>query len=112
MQVIAVEPADSPVLSGGQPGAHGLQGIGAGFVPSILNTQVYDEVIGVTVEDAYAMGRLLARREGILVGITSGAALDAAVRLARRPENRGKTIVVLLPDSGDRYLSTPMFSQE
>ncbi len=112
VQVIAVEPADSPVLSGGQPGAHGLQGIGAGFVPSILNTQVYDEVIGVTVEDAYAMGRLLARREGILVGITSGAALDAAVRLARRPENRGKTIVVLLPDSGDRYLSTPMFSQE
>ena len=112
VQVIAVEPADSPVLSGGQPGAHGLQGIGAGFVPSILNTQVYDEVIGVTVEDAYAMGRLLARREGILVGITSGAALDAAVRLARRPDNRGKTIVVLLPDSGDRYLSTPMFSQE
>lgn len=112
VQVIAVEPADSPVLSGGQPGAHGLQGIGAGFVPSILNTQVYDEVIGVTVEDAYAMGRLLARREGILVGITSGAALEAAVRLARRPENRGKTIVVLLPDSGDRYLSTPMFSQE
>ena len=112
VQVIAVEPADSPVLSGGQPGAHGLQGIGAGFVPSILNTQVYDEVIGVTVEDAYAMGRLLARREGMLVGITSGAALDAAVRLARRPENRGKTIVVLLPDSGDRYLSTPMFSQE
>ncbi len=112
VQVIAGEPADSPVLSGGQPGAHGLQGIGAGFVPSILNTQVYDEVIGVTVEDAYAMGRLLARREGILVGITSGAALEAAVRLARRPENRGKTIVVLLPDSGDRYLSTPMFSQE
>ena len=110
VQVIAVEPADSPVLSGGQPGAHGLQGIGAGFVPSILNTQVYDEVIGVTVEDAYAMGRLLARREGILVGITSGAALDAAVRLARRPENRGKTIVVLLPDSGDRYLSTPLFA--
>ena len=109
VQVIAVEPADSPVLSGGQPGAHGLQGIGAGFVPSILNTQVYDEVIGVTVEDAYAMGRLLARREVILVGITTGAALDAAVRLARRPENRGKTIVVLLPDSGDRYLSTPQF---
>lgn len=110
VQVIAVEPADSPVLSGGQPGPHGLQGIGAGFVPSILNTQVFDEVITVTAEDAFSMGRLLARREGILVGISSGAALDAAVRLAKRPENKGKTIVALLPDSGDRYLSTPMFT--
>lgn len=112
VRVIAVEPADSPVLSGGEPGSHALQGIGAGFVPSILNTRVYDEVIRVTAEDAYAMGRLLARREGILVGITSGAALDAAVRLAKRPENKGKTIVALLPDSGDRYLSTPMFTRE
>ena len=111
VQVIAVEPADSPVLSGGQPGAHGLQGIGAGFVPSILNTQVYDEVIGVTVEDAYAMGRLLARREGILVGISSGAALHGAMELARRPENEGKIIVALLPDNGDRYYSTPLFTQ-
>ena len=108
--VAAVEPADSPVLSGGQPGPHKLQGIGAGFVPSVLNTQVYDEVIRVTTEEAFSTGKLIARREGILVGITSGAALYAAAQLAKRPENAGKTIVALLPDSGDRYLSTPMFT--
>lgn len=112
IKVVAVEPADSPVLSGGRPGPHGLQGIGAGFVPSVLNTQVYDEIITVTTEEAYAAGRAVARREGILVGITSGAALHAAVTLAKRPEHAGKTIVALLPDSGDRYLSTPMFSEE
>lgn len=111
IRVVAVEPADSPVLSGGKPGPHKLQGIGAGFVPSILNTQVYDEVITVTTDEAYASGRQLARREGILVGITSGAALHAAAVLAGRPENKGKTIVALLPDSGDRYLSTPMFTE-
>lgn len=108
--VAAVEPTDSPVLSGGQPGPHKLQGIGAGFVPSVLNTQVYDEVIRVTTEEAFSTGKLIARREGILVGITSGAALYAAAQLAKRPENAGKTIVALLPDSGDRYLSTPMFT--
>lgn len=112
LQVIAVEPADSPVLSGGKPGPHQLQGIGAGFVPSILNTQVYDEIIRVTTKEAYEAGRLMAHREGILVGITSGAALYAAAQLAKRPENQGKNIVVLLPDSGDRYLSTPMFATE
>lgn len=112
IRVVAVEPADSPVLSGGKPGPHKLQGIGAGFVPSILNTQVYDEIIGVTTEEAFAAGRLLARREGILVGITSGAAIFAAAELAKRPENAGKTIVALLPDSGDRYLSGPMFTEE
>ena len=111
IKVVAVEPADSPVLSGGKPGPHKLQGIGAGFVPSILNTQVYDEIITVTTDQAYEAGRLLAHREGILAGITSGAALYAAASLARRPENEGKTIVALLPDSGDRYLSTPMFTQ-
>ena len=111
IQVVAVEPADSPVLSGGQPGPHMLQGIGAGFIPSILNVQVYDEVFPVTTEEAFATGRLIARKEGILVGITSGAALYAAAQIARRPENRGKTIVALLPDSGDRYLSTPMFTE-
>ena len=111
IKVVAVEPADSPVLSGGQPGPHKLQGIGAGFVPSILNTQIYDEVFTVTTEEAFATGRLIARKEGILVGITSGAALFAAAQIARRPENRGKTIVALLPDSGDRYLSTPMFTE-
>ncbi len=110
IQVVAVEPADSPVLSGGQPGPHKFQGIGAGFVPSILDTRIYDEVVTVNTEQAFAAGRLLARREGILVGITSGAALYAAEVLAKRPENAGKTIVVLLPDSGDRYLSTPMFA--
>ncbi len=111
IHIAAVEPTDSPVLSGGQPGPHKLQGIGAGFVPSVLNTQVYDEVITVTTQEAYATGRLIAQKEGILVGITSGAALYAAASLARRPENTGKTIVALLPDSGDRYLSTPMFME-
>lgn len=112
IKVVAVEPADSPVLSGGQPGAHKLQGIGAGFIPSVLNTNVYDEIITVTTEEAFAAGRAIAGREGILVGITSGAALHAAAVLAKRPENAGKTIVALLPDSGDRYLSTPMFAEE
>ena len=111
VRVVAVEPAGSPVLSGGKAGAHGLQGIGAGFVPDTLNPTVYDEVIPVTNEDAYAAGRLLARKEGLLVGISSGAALWAAAQLAKRPENRGKYIVVLLPDTGDRYLSTPLFSE-
>lgn len=111
IQIVAVEPADSPVLSGGQPGPHKLQGIGAGFVPSILNTQIYDEVFTVTTEEAFSTGRLIAHKEGILVGITSGAALYAASQLAKRPENKGKTIVALLPDSGDRYLSTPMFTE-
>lgn len=112
IKIVAVEPADSPVLSGGQPGSHMLQGIGAGFVPSILNTEIYDEIITVTTEEAFAAGRSLARREGILAGITSGAALHAAALLAKRPENAGKTIVALLPDSGDRYLSSPMFTEE
>lgn len=111
VKVVAVEPADSPVLSGGQPGPHKLQGIGAGFVPSILNTQIYDEIITVTTEEAFAAGRLLAHKEGILVGITSGAAMHAAVQLAKRKENAGKVIVALLPDSGDRYLSTAMFTE-
>ncbi len=112
IKVIAVEPADSPVLSGGEPGPHKLQGIGAGFVPSILNTLVYDEIITVTTDEAFYAARRMARKEGVLVGITSGAALSAAARLARRPESVGKTIVALLPDSGDRYLSTPMFAEE
>lgn len=112
IKIVAVEPADSPVLSGGQPGPHKLQGIGAGFVPSVLNTQVYDEIITVTTEQAFSTGRTIAQKEGILVGITSGAALYAASVLAKRPENAGKTIVALLPDSGDRYLSTPMFAEE
>lgn len=111
IKVVAVEPADSPVLSGGKPGPHKLQGIGAGFVPSILNTEIYDEVFTVTTEEAYSSGRLIAHKEGILVGITSGAALYAAAQIAKRPENKGKTIVALLPDSGDRYLSTPMFTE-
>ncbi len=111
IKIVAVEPADSPVLSGGLPGPHKLQGIGAGFVPAVLNTQIYDEIITVTTEDAFAHGRLIAHTEGILVGITSGAALYAASRLAKRPENAGKTIVAILPDSGDRYLSTPMFTE-
>lgn len=106
---VAVEPADSPILSEGRSGAHGIQGIGAGFVPEILNTEVYDEVIKVQTEDAFEMGREFARSEGILVGISSGAALFAAVQLAKRPENAGKVIVALLPDTGDRYLSTEMF---
>ena len=111
IKVVAVEPADSPVLSGGKPGPHKVQGIGAGFVPSILNTEIYDEVFTVTTEEAFSSGRLIAHREGILVGITSGAALYAAAQIAKRPENKGKTIVALLPDSGDRYLSTPMFTE-
>lgn len=112
IQVIAMEPSGSPVLSGGKPGPHKLQGIGAGFVPGVLNTQIYDEVITVDNEDAFRAGRMMAEKEGILVGISSGAALHAASILAKRPENAGKVIVVLLPDSGDRYLSTPMFSGE
>lgn len=111
IQIVAVEPADSPVLSGGQPGPHKLQGIGAGFVPSVLNTQIYDEVFTVTADQAFNAGRLIARKEGVLVGITSGAALYAAAEIAKRPENKGKTIVALLPDSGDRYLSTAMFTE-
>lgn len=107
VKVVAVEPADSPVLSGGKPGPHKLQGIGAGFVPKVLDTNVYDEVFTVTTKQAYDTGRELAGKEGILVGITSGAALYAATQLAKRPENAGKTIVALLPDSGDRYMSTP-----
>lgn len=110
VRVIAVEPAGSPLLSQGISGAHGLQGIGANFFPEVLNTAVYDEVICVTEENAYAAGRLLGKTEGILAGISSGAALHAAMEVARRPENKGKTIVVLLPDTGDRYLSTPMFA--
>ena len=110
VRVIAVEPAASPLLSVGVSGAHGLQGIGANFVPKVLNTTVYDEVICVTEEDAYAAGRLLGQTEGILAGISSGAALHAAMEVARRPESDGKTIVVLLPDTGDRYLSCPMFA--
>lgn len=109
--MVAVEPASSPVLSQGTSGAHKIQGIGAGFVPEVLNTGVYDEVIAVENEDAFAAGRKLGRSEGVLVGISSGAALWAALQLARRPENRGKTIVVLLPDTGDRYLSTPLFGE-
>lgn len=111
VKVVAVEPASSPLLSKGTAGPHGLQGIGANFVPKVLNTAVYDEIIPVTEEDAYAAGRLIGRREGVLVGISSGAALWAAMELAKRPENQGKTIVVLLPDTGDRYLSTPMFQE-
>lgn len=111
VKIVAVEPADSPVLSGGQPGPHKLQGIGAGFVPSVLNTSIYDEVFTVTTDQAFTTGRLIAHKEGILVGITSGAALYAAAQIAKRPENAGKTIVALLPDSGDRYLSTPMFAE-
>jgi len=110
LKVIAVEPAGSPVLSKGTPGAHKIQGIGAGFVPDTLNTKVYDEIIDVKDEDAFAAGREVARKEGVLVGISSGAAVWAAEQIALRPENKGKTIVVLLPDTGERYLSTPMFA--
>lgn len=109
IRIVAVEPASSPVLSAGKAGPHKIQGIGAGFVPEVLNTAVYDEIVPVTDEDAFAAGRLLGRREGLLAGISSGAALHAALEIARRPEYTGKTIVVLLPDTGDRYLSTPMF---
>ena len=110
VKVVAVEPADSPVLSKGTAGSHKIQGIGAGFVPEVLNTGVYDEVIPVTNDDAFATGKLLGKSEGVLVGISSGAALWAAIELAKRPENKGKTIVALLPDTGDRYLSTPLFA--
>ena len=110
VKVVAVEPATSPVLSKGTAGAHKIQGIGAGFVPDVLNTKVYDEVIPVANEDAFATGKLIGHKEGVLVGISSGAALWAAIQLAKRPENKGKTIVALLPDTGDRYLSTPLFA--
>lgn len=110
VKVVAVEPAGSPVLSKGTPGAHKIQGIGAGFVPQVLNTGVYDEIIAVENEDAFATGRKIGKAEGVLVGISSGAAVFAAIELALRPENAGKTIVVLLPDTGDRYLSTPLFN--
>lgn len=110
IKIVAVEPAGSPVLSGGNPGPHGIQGIGAGFVPSILNTKIYDEIIPVENSDAYETGKEIARTEGILVGISSAAAVWAAVQLAKRSENAGKRIVVILPDTGDRYLSTPLFS--
>ena len=112
VKVVAVEPADSPVLSKGQPGPHKIQGIGAGFVPKVLDTQVYDEIITVTNDDAFATGRTIGLKEGVLVGISSGAAAWAAIQLAKRPENAGKTIVALLPDTGDRYLSTPPFQGE
>ncbi len=111
IQVVAVEPAASPVLSGGTPGPHKIQGLGAGFVPQVLNTGVYDEIIRVENDDAFATGRALAQREGLLVGISSGAAIWAATELAKRPENAGKLIVAVLPDTGERYLSTPMFAQ-
>ena len=110
VKVVAVEPADSPVLSEGHAGSHKIQGIGAGFVPDVLNTKVYDEIIPVKNEDAFATGKLIGRSEGVLVGISSGAATWAAIQIAKRPENKGKTIVVLLPDTGDRYLSTPLFA--
>ena len=112
VRIVAVEPADSAVLSGGAPGAHALQGIGAGFVPAVLNTKIYDEIIPVTTDEAFAAARRLGREEGVLAGISSGAALHAALVLARREENRGKTIVALLPDTGDRYLSTPLFGEK
>lgn len=111
IHVVAVEPADSPVLSGGKPGPHGLQGIGAGFVPEILDTEVYDEVIRMETRDAYEAARLLARKQGVLAGITSGAALHAALKLAKEDRFAGKTIVALLPDTGERYLSTPLFEE-
>ena len=110
VKVVAVEPAGSPVLSKGVAGAHKIQGIGAGFIPSVLDTKVYDEIITVENEDAFAAGKLIGKKEGVLVGISSGAAVWAAIQLAKRPENKGKTIVALLPDTGDRYLSTPLFA--
>ena len=112
VKVVALEPAASPVLSEGRAGAHKLQGIGAGFVPEVLNTEVYDEIFKAEDEDACAAAKLLAKKEGILVGISSGAALYGAIELAKRPENKGKTIVALLPDTGDRYYSTPLFTEE
>jgi len=111
VRIVAAEPADSPVLSGGAAGPHGIQGIGAGFVPEILNTQIYDEIVTVQTQDAYAAARHIGRAEGVLVGISSGAAAWTAVQLAQRPENEGKNIVVLLPDTGERYLSTPLFAE-
>ena len=111
IRIVGVEPAGSPILSGGKAGKHGLQGIGAGFVPKVLDTSVYDQILTVTEEQAYAAARALGKAEGILVGISSGAALHAALELARNPENAGKTIVVLLPDTGDRYLSTDLFQK-
>ena len=111
IKIIAVEPAASPVLSEGKSGPHKIQGIGAGFVPDVLNTGIYDEIIKVENEDAFATGREIARSEGVLVGISSGAAAYAAIQVAKRPENAGKLIVVLLPDTGDRYLSTALFSE-
>ena len=108
---MALEPEDSPVLSEGRSGAHKIQGIGAGFVPDVLNTKIYDEIFKAANQDAFATARLLARKEGISVGISSGAALYGAIELARRPENKGKVIVALLPDSGDRYYSTPLFTE-
>lgn len=112
IQVVAVEPETSPVLSAGSAGPHKIQGIGAGFIPDVLDTNIYDEVLPVSDKDAFSTGRLIGKREGILVGISSGAAAFAAIQLAKRPENQGKTIVVLLPDTGGRYLSTPLFSEE
>lgn len=111
VKIVAVEPKDSPVLSGGAAGKHGIQGIGAGFVPETMNTEICDEIITVENEDAFETGRAIARTEGVLVGISSGAAVWAAIQLAKRPENKGKTIVALLPDTGERYLSTPMFAE-
>lgn len=111
VKIVAVEPAGSPVLSEGKGGPHKIQGIGAGFVPDVLNTKIYDEIIKVENEDAFATGKLIAKKEGVLVGISSGAALFAAIQLAKRPENKGKTIVALLPDNGDRYYSTPLFAE-
>ena len=110
IKIVAVEPASSPVLSEGVSGSHKIQGIGAGFVPEVLDTGVYDEVIAVRNDDAFAAGKLVGKSEGILAGISSGAAVWAAIELAKRPENKGKTIVTLLPDTGDRYLSTPLFA--
>ena len=112
MRVVALEPAASPVLSEGRAGSHKIQGIGAGIVPDVLNTAVYDEVFQADHEDAFAAAKLLANEEGVSVGISSGAALHGAIELAKRPENKGKTIVALLPDSGDRYYSTPLFTEE